>query len=218
MKFFYLGLQRCGTKSFGDFFLKNGLRVFSWRDIDRLKIQDLWFEGRWLDILKSGIFEDYDVFEDGPFMDPVFAKFLSQCIPDSRFAYFHRPASDWYKSMVTHSFGATLGDLRQHCYIYDRLEDLHFLQREIGKDLKKLNLIGMKAHYEGVYERHHHQVLEKFSNIEDTRFYCDDLYSEDKFDRMCKKFEISLPDQSDQLSHKTRRTFVGVVSDHDYLF
>ena len=55
--------------------------------------------------------KDIEVFEDGPFQDPQFAKFLSQHIDGSKFIYFQRPADDWYKSMVTHR-GLTLGDRR----------------------------------------------------------------------------------------------------------
>ncbi|MFA9476628.1 MAG: hypothetical protein ACERJ2_19025, partial [Filomicrobium sp.] len=75
MKFVYTGMQRCGTKSFGDFFRKNGYRVFSWSETVTTDLHGLFADGKWLDILNSGIFNDYDVFEDAPFSDPVFARF-----------------------------------------------------------------------------------------------------------------------------------------------
>ena len=88
MKFIYLGMQRCGTKSFGDFFRKNGFQVFSWNENLQYKIADLYWEGKWLEILESGISEKSDVFEDGPFYFPESARFLANYMPNPRFIYF----------------------------------------------------------------------------------------------------------------------------------
>ena len=96
--------------------------VFSWKQIKAAEVSERWFQGKWNQIIDSGIFDEYDVFEDGPFSDPNFAAFLSNNIPDSRFVYFERPVEDWYKSMVTHSAGLTPGNLIRHAHVYDRLE------------------------------------------------------------------------------------------------
>lgn len=217
MKLIYVGMQRCGTKSFGDFFRKQGMRIFSWAEIERHELGRLWFEGRWQEILNSGIFQDYDVFEDGPFQDPAFSRFLSHSVAGSRFVYFHRPPSDWYKSMVTHSKGLTLGDVGRHCYTYDRLEDLHFLREELGAGVKKLSLVGMKEHYERIYSRHHRQILERFSTIEPSRFYVDELYNAEKFMRLCQHFGMAAGAAEDQHSHRSSVSFADVLRAQKYL-
>lgn len=217
MKLVYVGMQRCGTKSFGDFFRQRGMRVFSWAEIERHELGRKWFEGRWLEILNSGIFQDFDVFEDGPFQDPAFSRFLSQSVAESRFVYFHRPSSDWYKSMVTHSKGLTLGDVGRHCYTYDRLEDLHFLRAELGAGVKKLSLIGMKEHYERLYNRHHRQILEKFSTIDPSRFFVDELYNAEKFAHLCRHFGMEAGGEVDQHSHRSSVSVAEVLRAHRYL-
>ena len=218
MKFFYVGMQRCGTKSFGDFFKREGFRVFSWPEITRYNLSNDWFDGHWLKILQSEVIKGYDVFEDGPFQDPQFAKFLSQHIDGSKFIYFQRPADDWYKSMVTHSRGLTLGDLTRHCYAFDRLEELNFMRQNGLGNLKKLNMLGMKSHYVRIYKRHQDQIFEKFSHQPSDNFFFCDLYDPEKFRKMCEHFSLRFNKVQEQHSHKSQQNFSDVVREHKYMF
>ena len=172
MKFFYLGMHRCGTKSFGDFFRRQGYSVCSWEQISKLQLSEMFFNGRWLDILSSGAIDDFDVFEDGPFFDPMFAKFFSNYIANSVFVYFERPADDWYQSMITHSNGYSLGSIRDHAYMYDRLADIAFIEEKLsGAVLEKLPLIGMRDHYVAQYQRHKMRILSNFRNIGEKKIF-----------------------------------------------
>lgn len=220
MKFFYLGMQRCGTKSFGDFFRKNGFQVFSWNENVKYKISDLYWEGKWLDILESGIFEKYDVFEDGPFYFPKFARFLANYVKKSRFVYFHRPPDDWYKSMITHTNGLTLGQIRRHAFNYDRLEEMEFLKHNLDNfdEITRLPMIGMKEHYTRLYRRHQLQISALFDDFNVKQFFAESLYDELKFDKMAKHFCLSLQHTSDQKSHKSPDTFSKVVNNNKYLY
>lgn len=116
-KFIYLGLQRCGTKTFGDFFKKNNYRVFSRDQTEKFKLMDYWFNCDWNKIISLNIFNDYDVFEDFPFCDPVFVRYLSNNIQNLNFVYFDRPSVDWYKSMVTHTDGMNPGNILYHSFL-----------------------------------------------------------------------------------------------------
>ena len=218
MKYFYAGMQRSGTKSFGDFFRKNNYRVFSWKQVEDYGVSERWFYGKWVELLDSGIFEEFDVFEDGPFFDPNFVAFLSNNIKDSSFVYFERPSEDWYKSMVTHSNGLSLGDLKRHAYIYDRLEEMAFVERETGTRPQKLPIIGMKAHYEAVYKRHKYQIKAKLEPLDSSRVFFGDLYDNKKFEKMCSHFCLDVGDKSEQKSHQTPNTFTEIIHNHQYLF
>lgn len=214
VKIFYVGMQRCGTKSFGELFRQNGFRVCSWADIERLELPRLVIEGKWLDILQSGIFEQFDVFEDGPFQNPEFSLFLSNYVPNSKFVYFHRPADDWYKSMVTHSHGRTLGNAGRHCYKYDRLDELRFIREQAGVEMEKLNLTGMKHHYTRCYELHKEKILYLFADLPQERFYADALYNKEKFDKMNMQLGLGLSDTQEVHTHKSPLSFSDVMQEH----
>lgn len=218
MKFFYLGMHRCGTKSFGDFFRGHGYNVCSWEEISKLHLSELFFNGRWLDILSSGVIDHYDVFEDGPFFDPMFAKFLSNYIDDSVFVYFERPADDWYQSMITHSNGYSLGSIRDHAYMYDRLADLAFIEERLnGAMLEKLPLIGMRDHYVKQYQQHKMKVLSNFQRIEEKRFFHASLYDPEKFVKMCSHFDLTFEACEDIKSHVTEENMRKVLRSHGCL-
>lgn len=220
MKFFYLGMQRSGTKSFGDFFRKNGYRVFTWIQLKERGIAKLYWDGKWCDILSSGIFDEFDVFEDGPFWHPRFARFLGNYVDESRFVYFHRPPDDWYKSMCTYAKGVTFGDVTSHAYLYDRLDDLEFIRSNIqnSADLCSLPMIGMREHYVRLYRRHSLEISALFKDFYSGRFFSSSLYDQYKFDNMAKWFGIQMRDTSEQISHKTAVSFAEVVSSHKCLF
>lgn len=220
MKFIYLGMQRCGTKSFSNFFKRNGYRVFSWSEIKSHSISEKYHKGLWIDILNSGIFQDYDVFEDGPFYRPEFARFLANYVPNAKFIYFHRPPEDWYKSMITHSSGMTLGNLQRHAYFYDRLEELAFIKNSDPnlKNLTSLPMIGQKEHYTRIYKRHQLQIYELFEGLGPDRFFSAPLYDTDKYQKMCIKFELKVKDSADEKSHSTKISFSDALKSNKSLF
>jgi hypothetical protein len=211
MKIFYIGMQRCGTKSFGEFFKKNGYKVCSWQQSAKYHWPSLGYEGRYLDIIQSNEFQSFEVFEDGPFYSPEFVKFIYNYVEDSYFVYFHRPPEDWYKSMISHSHGMTLGNVTRHCYFYNRLHELHFIQDEIGTSVKKLPLVGMKNHYVEQYEIHRHKIRSFFSGTSDNRFFSAPLYSQEKWKQLANAFDLNLAHMEDLHAHKSKKTAKEVI-------
>lgn len=212
-------MQRCGTKSFGHFFRQNGLKVFSWEESEKFNLGNLYFDGKLNEIFKLGIFEAYDVFEDYPFYDPYFSKILANYIPQSKFVYFYRNEDDWYKSMINHTTGLTLGDLEKHCYLYDRLEELEFLKKNLKKfNIKKLSLLGMKEHYIKIFNRHRLQILANFDGFDENRFLSFDLDDKNKFKKINKAWKLNYKKISDINYHPSRNKFEDTINKHTYLF
>ena len=84
-KFFYISKQRCGTKSFGDFFRKNNYKIFSWPETRDSDINNLYWSGRWVDILNSDYIRNYDVFEDKHVLNLI--SLFEVDIPDDIYYY-----------------------------------------------------------------------------------------------------------------------------------
>ena len=218
MKIFYVSLQRSGTKSFGNFFKKNGYQVLSWPQSYSLNLNQLILDGQWLHFLKSGLIEKFDVFEDSPFWVPELVSFIYQYVPDSRFVYFSRPSADWYRSMVTHSDGLTLGSVDWHCYWYDRLDDLEMLRDNGRLSPKKLPMLGMQRHYERIFLEHERKVKARFARFDASRFFVGHLYDKDKYKQMAEHFSLKLDDTADEHIHKSKRTVSDVLDKHRFLY
>jgi hypothetical protein len=84
-KIFYIGFQRVGTKSFGNFMRGNGFEVASWRESDVNNWSDDYFEGKFSKIVRSEAFQNYQVFEDAPWFQPFMVKYLYHELPESKF-------------------------------------------------------------------------------------------------------------------------------------
>jgi hypothetical protein len=218
MKIFYLGMQRCGTKSFGEFFSKNGYRVWTHKDTQKAKLGKLVFERRYLEIINSGMFDDFDVFEDAPFYSPDFARFIANYVEGSSFVYFERPAAAWYDSMVKHSGGMTLGPVERHCYSYDRLDDLDYIRSNSDTKVHKLSLVGMRKHYINQYELHRDRIHALFRDMPSNRFYSDQLYNKDKLVKLNEAFQLKLKDLDEIHTHKSKLTVADILKNNNNAF
>ncbi len=204
---FYVGMQRCGTKSFGEFFNKNHYAVCSWEQIASNNWLDIAHDGNYLEIINSKEFNSYQVFEDGPFYRIEFIKFLYHYLPKSKFVYYYRPPSDWFKSMISHSEGQTLGEnkkaLEIHCHLYDRLQDYLFLKNEVQADINKMMLFDNYKHYTDQYIKHQNQIRLFFSNKPKDRYFEASLYDSNKFKTMNDHFNLSLKFTDEVHTHKS---------------
>ena len=217
-KVIYVGLQRCGTKTFSRFFAKNGYRSFTWAHTAQTDLLNLVQQGRWVEILNSGIFNQFDVFDDYPFYLPEFSRFLVNYIPNCKVVFMTRPPQDWFKSMLVHSKGLTLGEIEEHCYRYDRLGELDFLRRYGVEDVHKLNMIGMKNHYCRMYELHSEEIRYKFKDLPADRFYEGDLYNPEKFAEMNAQLNLNLEFTEELHAHKSGETIDDTLRRHKYMF
>ena len=217
-KIFYLGWQRCGTKSFGHHFHSAGYKVCSWKTTARLGIDKLVHERRYLEVLNSNVLSEFDIFEDSPFNFPDFARFIRNYVEDARFVFFHRPEDDWYRSMVTHSNGLSFGDIYQHCYIYDRLDELDFILQSGAPIPSRLSLLGNKKHYTEIYKRHKTQIRHLFSDLPTTQYFEASLYDDKKFENLQSNFNLKDNFPSETHVHKSKSDFKSTVVKHSYLF
>lgn len=215
-KIVYVGKQRCGTTSFGDFFEANGFKRFGWRQIEKSGLSELHYQMRWGEILELGLLNDYQVFEDGPFQDPRFALFLYRNLGGVRIAYLRRPPEDWFTSMLKHSRGYTLGDLEKHCFSYDLLPELNYLQNA-SQDTKpeKLKIELMKSHYVKKYLDHQFQVHYLFQTLPTGHFFSGDLYTPGVFAEIANYFGLEPELTADKRSHKSTASISDILDQNN---
>lgn len=208
-KVFYLGFQRVGTKTFGAFLERRGYKVASWRVSRRHGWSQKYLDGDLGGIVRSGAFQRHDAFEDGPWFWPPLAKYIYHEVPGSRFVLLTRPPEDWFKSMISHSGGMTLGEARMHCEVYDRLEDWYWLRENVGMpgDLR-LSLFDKPHHYMGVYRKNVLTIKAFFERMPDAdeRFFCGDLYDPGVWDAVARF--LGLPPVEEEKTPHTHRSRV----------
>ena len=138
MKYFYMECNDQAPNPLGTFFEKNNYRVFSWKQVEDYGVSERWFYGKWVELLDSGIFEEFDVFEDGPFFDPNFVAFLSNNTEKTTLCISSARQKIGIKAW-SHTSGLSLGDLKRHAYIYDRLGKWLSLREKLEPDFKVAN-------------------------------------------------------------------------------
>lgn len=205
-KLFYISLQRCGTKSFSTCFKDNGYKAATWKDSDAHDWTRKVFEGRYEEVINSKPFKAAEVFDDSPWYMLPIIKYLYHKLPQSKFVYFHRPAQDWFRSMVSHSDGKTLGKApKRHCEFYDRLEEYFHGMDHLNKVTEeKLNLSNHEAHYIKQHRKHQLEVRAFFENAPSDRFFYSELYDTDKYKKLSAAFNLDLAHQDDVHVHKSK--------------
>ncbi|MCW2305972.1 sulfotransferase [Rhodobium gokarnense] len=204
-KIFYISPQRCGTKSFSQFFRRNGYTAASWNETARNQWPLASLEGRFKDILDSEDFRSHTVFEDGPWYHPPLFKYLYWTFPDARFVYFSRPVEDWLKSMKSHSKGFAPGDPKRHSMVYDRLSDYYALL-DAGVE-PQLRIEGAEEIYVRAFNNHRLQVRAFFEDKPADRFFAGELYDADKFAKLGKAWGLSFDSSADVHIHKSGAPF-----------
>jgi hypothetical protein len=203
LKIFYVSLQRSGTKSFGEFFRRNGYAVASWPETRRFgwTVEAL-IEGKLRWLVESESFNAYSVFEDGPWFDIAVTKYLYWHYPNSRFVYFGRPVEDWFKSMLAHSRGRIIGNPKRHCVIYNRLAE-YYAAVEAGDSQPKLSMVGQFEHYRVQFENHALRIQAFFEDKPKHRFFRGDLYDKDKWKKLNEQMGLGLANLADVHIHKS---------------
>jgi len=203
LKIFYVSLQRCGTKSFGEFFRRNGYAVASWPEASKFGwIEKTLTQGqlRWL--VESESLNAYSAFEDGPWFDLAVIRYLYWYCPNSRFVYFHRPVEDWFKSMLAHSKGAIIGNPKRHCTIYNRLAE-YYAAVEKGDPKPRLPMAGHFEHYKTQFENQALQVRAFFEDKPADRFFFGELYDKDKWVKLDQRMNLQLTELADVHVNRT---------------
>lgn len=188
-KVFCLSMQRSGTTSFGDFCedhlgmvrrgfyhsITNGwTRSWVARDYDK--------------IFASVDFRTAEVFEDDPWWCPEFYKVLAPRFPQARFVLMTRDEAAWFRSMLAHSGGRTLGQTDLHAAIYGRQDEFAGLLKS-GQPFRDVNwqglsLEGQEARYTAHYRRHADECRRYFAAQAPERFLDLRLEDPDKFRKL----------------------------------
>lgn len=174
-KIFCISMQRSGTTSVGNFleqWLKHASQPLA---RERLWARH-WFQGNYEGIFSDPVFADHDVFEDSPFWYPDFYKFIYHRVPSSKFILLYRDTDSWFKSMIRHSKGFSLGRADIHAKVYRREEELRWLEKNIpgfeGGPAKALTLYDKAGHYKAAYERHTEEVQRFFEANDPEALFC----------------------------------------------
>lgn len=206
-KIFYIGFQRVGTKSFGMFMELNGFQVASWGESCHNKWNEMFYDGNINKILRSKPFENYEVFEDSPWYQPALVKYIYHEIPNSKFILLTRPAEDWFKSMTTHSAGLNLGDIKNHCENYDRLDDYYWILNNLNeKNEFKISLYDKPYHYMNVYRKKTLDIKLFFEEKKDKnqRVFLGNLYEKNIYEKIAEFLNIDNPIFLKKKKHKSK--------------
>jgi len=204
-------MQRSGTTSVGNFFKHFDYPTAGYN----VKRSSLWskyyYNGDFESIFTDKEFLSYQVFEDNPWWSPDFYKVLYHRFPDAKFVLMIRNSDDWFKSMVSHSGGKTLGNTKRHCNIYRREQE--FYERlDNDFNFKPLNdivdnlltLEGLEEHYKSIYDIHNREVIEFFNDKKNNPlFYCD-LYDNRKWQKLGNFLGHDVQDNFDIHSNKSK--------------
>jgi hypothetical protein len=203
-KIFCISIQRTGTTSVGQFFKHFNFKVADWSVSYRNQWSYLWYQGNYEAIFSSKDFLLNQVFEDDPWWCPEFYKVLFHRFPKSRFILFTRDANQWFKSMMNHSNGKTLGNTKIHCKIYRREEEFYkLLENEpnfIPRDAEIDNLMSLKEweeQYKKIYLLHNKEVKIFFKKHDQKSLFVSDLNDTYKWDNLADFIKINIPKNFD---------------------
>ena len=185
-KIFCLAMQRTGTSSFGDFCqYVLGLERRGWQDSRKNQWGLKWYNGDFEGIFTSKDFMAGKVFEDTPWSFPDFYKVLYHRFPGSRFVHIERDADDWFRSMISHSGGKTLGITEIHAKAYRREADFWWLVEnfsDIGQfENQGMFLFDQAEHYKRVYRLHNRETRMFFARTAPDRFLSLNLSDPEKW-------------------------------------
>lgn len=212
-KVFCISMQRTGTTSVGDFFKNFDYNVARSYDSRRNQWSKSWYDGDFETIFKSKEFLSYQVFEDDPWWHPEFYKILYHRFPNSKFILFIRDSNSWYKSMVSHSNGMTLGNTKTHCKHYRREKDYYeFLEtnknidkNELDEHDNLLELASFEQQYKQIYEIRNKEVIDFFDNKNPKCLFVCNLNDENKWKKLGEFIGINIPENFEIHSNKSTK-------------
>lgn len=198
-KIFCISFQRTGTTSVGQFFKDHNFSVAGYNTQRSSLWSKLRFIGDYEKIFKSSEFKKNQVFEDNPWFENDFYKFLYHRFPDAKFILFTRDSDKWFNSMMSHSKGKTLGNTFRHAHLYDRLDEyyINFPNYPNYKNLTKIdNLLELsekhREHYKNIYNLRNRSILEFFNSISPNSLFSCQLEDPEKWNKLAAFFDIPI--------------------------
>lgn len=199
-KIFCISFQRTGTTSVGQFFKYFGFKVAGYHKKRSSDWSVKRFLGDYESIFKSKDFIDHQVFEDNPWFDEDFYKFLYHKFPEAKFILFTRDADKWFDSMVNHSKGKTLGNTFRHSKLYKREEEYYYKYSDLDfyQSIKTIdNLLDLnethRKHYTSIYKIRNKEVDDFFNAVSPSSLFRCQLEDPDKWQKLGAFFNIDVP-------------------------
>lgn len=212
-KIFCLSMQRTGTSSIGDFLEQFGLSRVGSQISNKSRWPHHWLAGNFDAILDDPQFIEADVLEDDPWWFPEFYKFAYHKFPGSRFILLERDSDSWFRSMISHSNGYSLGNTKIHAKIYRREPEYHWLLDNVPKfgsnRTQEMILFDKPQHYMDVYKLHNREVKSFFGAVAPNQFFTANLADKELWKNLT--VWLNLPqtgEQADSMhSHKRKSEF-----------
>lgn len=199
-RIFCISIQKTGTTSVGDFFLKFGYPTARYVHSKNNKWTQKWFEGDYESIFNSADFDKFQVFEDDPWWCPDFYKVLYHRFPSAKFILMYRDKDKWFDSMLKHHNGYNLSNTRHHCKMYHReadfykkLENYPFFQPSFDQVEKLMDMAPYRDHYTTFYETRQKEVLEFFKHKDSSRLLSLELEDQDKWKKLGQFIRVAIP-------------------------
>jgi hypothetical protein len=203
-KVFVISIQRTGTTSTGRFLAHHGYRVATWQVARRNGWAMATHQGRFDEVVDHPDVAAHDAFEDHPWFVPEIYQRALQRHPDAKFVHFVRDPDAWFKSMVGHSDGWTLGDVEAHCKLWDRVEDhawlvKHGMLRQNARGDQVMALWDKPTHYLSRYVAKNQATRDFFRSLPDAadRYFTADLADRDKWPALAKFCGFALKADTD---------------------
>lgn len=208
-KVFCISMQRNGTTSCGDFLKDNNYRVASYSQISR-EWNKKWFLGDFESIFKTIYFKAYNAYEDNPWWFPDFYKILFHRFPNSKFILFTRDSEKWFNSMLSHSGGASVGNTKIHCKVYQRMTDYYsYIEEDNYSQISEINVDNLlslenkREHYIRVYEEYNKDVIDFFNRVAPSRLFVAQLEDNNKWKNLGKFLGIEINNEINFHSNKS---------------
>lgn len=202
-KIFCISIQRTGTTSTGKFFKDHNYDVQGYNKGLSSKWSRLYFSGNYEAIFKDKSFKNNVVFEDNPWWQGDFYKFLYHRFPKAKFILLQRDANKWFDSMVSHSNGKTLGNTFIHSLNYGRKQDFLDLKLDVNPyEFSELdNLLPLdenyRKHYTEFYNFRNKDVLNFFNANDSSRLITTALEDTNKWNVIADFFGIKISENYD---------------------
>jgi len=193
-KIFCVSMQRNGTSSVGDFLEQYGLKRIGSPISNKKRWPIKWLQGDFESIFNDKDFIDVDILEDDPWWFPEFYKYVFHRFPGSKFILLNRDADAWFKSMVRHSNGFSIGQTELHAKLYRRENEFNWLKENIadfGQNRSQEMVLYDKAqHYKAVYEQYNREVKAFFNAVSPDALFSEQLNDKDLWPKLAKWLKI----------------------------
>lgn len=218
-KIICISMQRNGTSSVGNVLEAYGLNRVGSPVSNKRRWPIHWLNGNFEEIFKDDAFMQSEVLEDDPWWFPEFYKFLFHRFPGSKFILLDRNSDAWFKSMIHHSNGFTLGNTSIHAKLYRRENEVHWLNANVPnfgeQRVRELVLYDKAQHYMAIYEQYNREVKDFFKRVSPESLFYSNLSDPNLWTNMINWLGLPQMERTVSVSHAHKNK--GVFSQENLL-